>query len=68
MLVNDLPGYSKVVTMVEEFTDEDEFVDPRDLARRQRQLDLLRTESNPPHMEDLIDVSSPTEDNRTDHS
>ena len=62
------PGGNCDIYMVDEFTDEDGFADPRDLARSQRQLDLQRTESNSPHMEDLIDLTSPTENSRTDYS
>ena len=63
-----VPGGNYDVYMAEEFTDEDGFVDPRDLARRQLQLDLQRTESNPLDMEDLIDLRSTAEDSITDHS
>ena len=63
-----VPGGNYDVYMAEEFTDEDGFVDPRDLARRQLQLDQHRMESNTPLMEDLIDLSPPAEDSRTDHS
>ena len=65
---SDLNSDETIREMTIEFTDEDGFVDPRDLARRQHQLYLQRTESNPLHMEDLIDLSSLAEGSETDHS
>ena len=43
------------------FTDEPGFVDPRDLARRRYQSDLQRSEPNPLHHENLIELNTPTE-------
>ena len=65
---SDLIANESIREMTIEFTDEPGFVDPRDLARRQYQLDLQRAESNPSHLENLIDLSSPAEGGETDHT
>ena len=49
-----------------EFTDEPGFVNPRDLARRKYQSDLQRSELNPSHHENLIELNTPTEGGETD--
>ena len=43
-----------------ELTDKPGFVDPRDLARRRYQSDLQRSEPNPLHHENLIELNTPT--------
>ena len=63
LIVNENP---KEITI--EFTDEPGFVDPRDLAWRQYQLDMQRSESNTSHHENLINLHTPPEGDETDYT
>ena len=65
---SDLIANESIREMTIEFTDEPGFVDPRDLVRRQYQLDMQRSESNTSHHENLINLHTLTEGDETDHT